>query len=153
VWACPTCGDDDVEAVNPAVELVLNQSGCPMDMLMDNHDAFINFYTDWMVSDEEREASTLLKKVVHRRTEQHYQGKMQYAKYLRGLELEAQAPDAQAGLITSGAEAEQGMQLATKAADTQDIRDLHKAALIEEATGGAMPPGTPTSDETQQPAA
>lgn len=137
-WACPNCGSSETETVNPAVELVLTQSGCPMDMLMDNHDAFINFYTDWNVSDEAQESSTLLRRVVHRRTEQHYQGKMQYAKYVRGLELESQAPEAAASLITSGAQAEQGMNLASRAADAQDVRDLHKAAVIEEAGGGIL---------------
>jgi len=62
------------ETVNPVVELVLSESGAPVDMLMDNHAAFIDFYTDWFVSDEGREASSLLRKVIHRRTQQALRG-------------------------------------------------------------------------------
>lgn len=148
-WACPTCGSKETEMVNPAVELVLSQSEVPVDMLMDNHDAFIDFYTDWNVADEAHEASRLLRMVVHRRTVQHYQGKMQYAKYVRGLELEAQAPDAAASLITAGAQSEQELELGTKAADAHDVREMSKMAMFDAA--GVLPaPGEGEQKEEPQ---
>jgi hypothetical protein len=134
---CATCGSPEKERVNPVVELVLEQAGAPVDMLMDRHDAYIDFYTDWVVSDEGREASKLLKMVVRRRTAQHYRGKTEFAKYLRTLELEAQSPDAVADLITSGAAAEQTLQTETKARDASDVREMNKLAVLEDA--GALP--------------
>lgn len=146
---CPNCGDIRTETVNPAVEIVLSESGAPLDMLMDNHNAFIDYYKDWYSSDEGSIASPLLKMSVQRRTQQHYRATTELAKYMRGLELEASAPDAMADLITSDADNEQRMKQASAAQDAQDLRGLHQAAVMDAATqipGGLPPPAPPSGN-------
>lgn len=149
-WVCPNCGCKETLNLCPAVELVLDESDAPLDMLMDKHEAFIDFYEDWYVGDEGREASSLLKKVVRRRTEQHYRAKTEYAKFLRTLELETQAPDAMASLVTSGAAKEQEQLLGQRAADAADQRQMEQMAVMEEA-GMLPPPGQQPAGEGSSP--
>jgi len=151
---CPNCGSTQTETVNPAVELVLSESAAPLDMLMDNHQAFIDYYKDWFTADESIEASPLLKMAVQRRTQQHYKANTEFAKYMRSLELEASAPDAAANLITSDAANEQKMKQASAAQDAQDLRNLHQAAITDAATqvpGGLPPPQAPSNGNSAQP--
>lgn len=141
---CQNCGAAETEMVYVAAEVVLTQSNMPVDMVMDKHQAFIDFYNDWYVSDEGVESSDLLKRVIQRRTKQHYQARTEYEKWLQRLTLEVQAPSAMASLVTSGAASEQDQALAAKAQDANDLRELQKAALLEQT--GALPATAPGSN-------
>lgn len=86
---------------------------------MDNHPAFIDFHRDWWVSDEARNASPLLKKVVEIRNREHKEAMVQGAQTEKVNTLRAQLPDLKAQQMVEESQANQSMALEGQRAEQQ----------------------------------
>lgn len=102
---------------------------------MDNHPAFIGFFTDWWVSDEARNASPLLKKVIEVRTREHKDGITGQMQDANARTIEAQIPNKIAEVASAqidqqaGAEAQEAqMGMAAQGQEQQMAGELQKQA-------------------------
>jgi hypothetical protein len=101
-----------------------------VDPLMDNHVAFQDFYQDWWVSDEGRNADSLLRMVVKAVFEQHKGGLVVQAQEQSKDMILAQVPEKVAGAIEGDIAHDQQLEHAEEEADLADERELIKGSII-----------------------
>lgn len=99
---------------------------------MDKHDAFINFYQDWWISDEGRNADSLLRLTVESVVGLHKQGMVATAQEQSTMQLAAQAPQ-QVAQEQMSAEQQAQQEQQSAAANEQG-----KAEVAEQAVGEQM---------------
>lgn len=116
------------------VEVVL--SNCPewarVDPLMDTHDAYLDYYEDWWMSDEGRNADTLLRMVVSAVVGQHKQGIVAQGQEKATMQTAIQAP---AMAAADEAAAQQGAEAHEQAEQDlikQKLGETHLAELTRE---------------------
>jgi hypothetical protein len=101
-----------------------------VDPLMDNHQAFRDFYSDWWLSDEGRNADSLLRLVVRTVHGQHLnKGIVGQAQEESAAQLAAKAPE----MAAQEQMAEQAQQKA--AADAAQAEETGKADMVMQALG------------------
>lgn len=99
---------------------------------MDNHAAFINFYQDWWLSDEGRNADSLLRLTVESVVGLHKQGTVSLAQEQSTMQLAAQAPQQVAQEeIAAQQKAQQHQEMAA-------TEEQGKAEAVEQAIGEQM---------------
>jgi hypothetical protein len=86
---------------------------------MDNHPAFIDFHKDWWPSDEARNASPLLKKVIEVRTREHKEAMVRGTQTEKVNTLRTQLPDLAASQVVNESQAQQEMAQQGQQAEQQ----------------------------------
>jgi hypothetical protein len=104
----------------------------PIDVMFDNHDEFIEAYTDWLKTAQGRQASQFQRTLVHTLSVYHEQAKAYRDMKMKQYAGVAQLPDLEAGLIANEATHGQSMEHSAE----QKEQDLAYSAV--EAAGAAQ---------------
>jgi hypothetical protein len=131
-------GQPSPEMVNVVFEHVAEWAR--VDPLMDNHAAFQDFYQDWWVSDEGRNADSLLRMVVKEVFMQHKGGLVVQAQEQSKDMVLAQVPEKVAGAIEGDIAHDRQLEHTEEAADLQDERELLKGSIIGGQAQAEPPP-------------
>lgn len=115
----------------------------PLDVMFDDHEEFIEAYSDWLKTAQGRQASQFVRSTVHRLSVYHEQAKAYRSMKMQQYDAVSQLPQLEAGLIANEATHGQAMEQGAE----QKEQDLLYSAV--EAQGAAamerqgMAPGGP----------
>ena len=121
-----------------AMVVLQSASEAQVSVELDDHAAFINFHRDWHVSDEARNASPLLRKVVEVRNREHKEAMVQSAQTEKTNTLRTQLPDMAAQQMMEQSQARQQMQLQGEAAEQQMMLQQQQMGVEMEQQAGQM---------------
>ena len=97
--------------------------------ILDRHDEYIDAYSSWLLTSEGRQASSFVRAVINRVIVKHYDGKVEYAQFMQGEAIKAQAP---AKAVEEQMASQQKEQEMTEAAEAEE---KGKEQMIMQAVG------------------
>lgn len=128
-----------VEATDEMAQVVLDSAtDAQMSVEMEDHPAFQDYYRDWWISDEARNASPLLRAAVRKRYLEHQDAMVQDAQRNKVNTLRTQIPDVVAQQKVAEAQGQQQMEMQAQQAEQGMEQQAAQMTLEQEGAAAEL---------------